>query len=419
MELVSMVIAKKASRKPKKKAWGKGRVYRRGNSWALRWTENGKRLSDAGHQTQNDAQKVLDGILANIQAGRAGMPERPKDPTPTFGALVTSWFEAREQDDHRSVHTDRSRWKQHLEPLLASRAMDTVDSGLLSNLIRDLRKPPMGSLGLDGKPRQALSNATVGHVMHLLSAFYKWAKREKKVVLVNPVRELISEMSAKDKKRIKSTHNPETTPFLQTKADVLAVFKALPEPINIAFAISALAGLRPGEVTALEWTDIDFAKSIITVSRQIQNGKVTVPKSGHGRTVDVVPGLLAVLQAHRNNNPKSTLVIEPLRYRKGGMRRNRHGVAKYLNRRTITSELETVLTKLGLPTMTFYEAGRHTFASQWVLAGNDIYRLSKLMGHSSVVTTQRYAHLTRKTPEDVLARANIDLTGTSEAVQPG
>jgi hypothetical protein len=46
-----------------------------------------------------------------------------------------------------------------------------------------------------------------------------------------------------------------------------------------------------------------------------------------------------------------------------------------------------------LPNITWSNATRHTFASQWVLAGNPIEVLSKVMGHSSVVVTERYAHL--------------------------
>jgi hypothetical protein len=43
--------------------------------------------------------------------------------------------------------------------------------------------------------------------------------------------------------------------------------------------------------------------------------------------------------------------------------------------------------------MTWYQATRHTFASQWVLAGGSIEKLREAMGHSSVVVTERYAHL--------------------------
>jgi hypothetical protein len=43
--------------------------------------------------------------------------------------------------------------------------------------------------------------------------------------------------------------------------------------------------------------------------------------------------------------------------------------------------------------LTWYQATRHTFASQWVLAGGSIEKLREAMGHSSVMVTERYAHL--------------------------
>jgi len=36
---------------------------------------------------------------------------------------------------------------------------------------------------------------------------------------------------------------------------------------------------------------------------------------------------------------------------------------------------------------------RHTFASWWVLSGGSLEKLAKVMGHSSVLVTNRYAHL--------------------------
>jgi hypothetical protein len=52
------------------------------------------------------------------------------------------------------------------------------------------------------------------------------------------------------------------------------------------------------------------------------------------------------------------------------------------------------LERAGLDTVLRFHDLRHTFASHWVLDGGDIFRLSKILGHSSVVITQRtYAHL--------------------------
>jgi len=38
---------------------------------------------------------------------------------------------------------------------------------------------------------------------------------------------------------------------------------------------------------------------------------------------------------------------------------------------------------------------RHTFASRLVMAGVDLATIQKLMGHSNITTTMRYAHLAR------------------------
>ena len=48
---------------------------------------------------------------------------------------------------------------------------------------------------------------------------------------------------------------------------------------------------------------------------------------------------------------------------------------------------------LGIQNMRFHDL-RHTFASQLVMAGVNIFQVSKWLGHSSVVTTEKYyAHL--------------------------
>jgi len=44
---------------------------------------------------------------------------------------------------------------------------------------------------------------------------------------------------------------------------------------------------------------------------------------------------------------------------------------------------------------------RHTFGTRWLQAGGDIYKLCKILGHSSVAVTEaHYAHLLK---EDLVA----------------
>ena len=53
------------------------------------------------------------------------------------------------------------------------------------------------------------------------------------------------------------------------------------------------AGLRCGEMMALEWTDVDLAKRQLWVPRSDSKGNVTVPKSGQLRYVPLTTGLAA------------------------------------------------------------------------------------------------------------------------------
>ena len=52
---------------------------------------------------------------------------------------------------------------------------------------------------------------------------------------------------------------------------------------------------------------------------------------------------------------------------------------------------------------------RHTFATLQIAAGTDLYTLSKLMGHKSTKTTQRYAKLVDKLKREAVDRITLTL----------
>ena len=47
---------------------------------------------------------------------------------------------------------------------------------------------------------------------------------------------------------------------------------------------------------------------------------------------------------------------------------------------------------------------RHTFASHFMMNGGNIYDLQKILGHTSLEMTQRYAHLA---PEHLVRASNV------------
>ena len=57
------------------------------------------------------------------------------------------------------------------------------------------------------------------------------------------------------------------------------------------------AGLRLGEIVALEWRDVDLAARRLTVQRSDWHGHVTVPKGGRSRQLPMTQRLTAALKA--------------------------------------------------------------------------------------------------------------------------
>ncbi len=56
--------------------------------------------------------------------------------------------------------------------------------------------------------------------------------------------------------------------------------------------------------------------------------------------------------------------------------------------------LKTWITIAGINKKITFHCARHTFATMCISQGIDIYTVSKLLGHSDVANTQRYAKLT-------------------------
>jgi hypothetical protein len=69
----------------------------------------------------------------------------------------------------------------------------------------------------------------------------------------------------------------------------------------------------------------------------------------------------------------------------------------------------------GLPALTWYQATRHTFASQFVLGSGSIEKLSKIMRHASVTTTERYAHLRT----DLFRESDLDVVAVDLSTPAG
>ena len=78
------------------------------------------------------------------------------------------------------------------------------------------------------------------------------------------------------------------------------------------------------------------------------------------------------------------------------------GIIGFLLTVSIFCAWNTARTKAGLSDVRVHDL-RHSFASLLINSGRSLYEVQKLLGHTQVKTTQRYANLA---PETLLAASN-------------
>jgi integrase len=231
-----------------------------------------------------------------------------------------------------------------------------------------------------------MSSTTAGHCVRLLSVFFSDLV-ERGIAQTHPVRAL----PRATRRLMRNAHDPKTTPFLEKQEDIARVFLALEQPFATLFAIGVFAGLRPGEVVALEWGDVDLDARRILVKRQVRHGRVGPPKSGKPRVVPVIQPLAKILAERKLATGGTGKLFPPLNPKKGGQPKS---PPRFLDVATVLERLRAALRACELPgKLTLYECTRHTFGAQHVMGGGSLATLREILGHSSVQVTERYGHL--------------------------
>jgi len=136
-------------------------------------------------------------------------------------------------------------------------------------------------------------------------------------------------------------------------------------------------GMRKGEILSLKWFDVDLDMNMITINQ-------TNSKSKKQRKIPVSSRMRSMLLELKLQSGNQEYVFTDIQGRAI---------------RTIRSAFQTACRKAGLEGLRFHDL-RHTAATRMVESGANIVAISKILGHSDIKTTMRYAH-----PEDSLKEA--------------
>jgi integrase len=147
-------------------------------------------------------------------------------------------------------------------------------------------------------------------------------------------------------------------------------------------------GCRLNEALSATWAEVALEHRVFTV-------RATNSKRRKVRSVPLNDSAVAVLEGLGTKEQGGALFVSD----RSGERLT-----------TIAKQWDRIRTAADLPKLRLHDL-RHQFASFLVNDGRTLYEVQQILGHSSGVVSQRYAHLSTKTLQEAAASASTRLIG--------
>jgi integrase len=311
-------------------------------------------------------------------------PEQPKKEVPTLETFARRFIDGYARANRQKpsgIAGKETILRIHLVPLLGTKRLDAINNEAVQLLKSKLRnKAPK----------------TVNNVLTVLNTLLKTA--------VNWT--VIDQMPC----AVRLLPTPQgSTGFHDFDAyeRLVAAAKGLDARTYLITLLGGEAGLRCGEMMALEWSDVDLTKELLCVERSDWKGHVTSTKGGRLRYVPMTYRLAAALKAHRHLRGARVLC---------------EGDGRPLSQKVMQCLVRRAAKRAGLKNEGIHVL-RHSFCSHLAMKGAPARAIQELAGHKDLSTTQRYMHLSPAATfnairlldgrDDPLQRGDIVETGTA------
>ena len=324
------------------------------SSWWIDFTINGRRVrKSTGTDDKRKAEEYHDRLKAEIWA-QARLGQKPRH---RWSAAVVRFLG--ETSAYRKGRRRQDliifRW---LDGHLGEKYLDEIDKDVISLLIAEKAKP-YSTVSKNGKERKyAPKPATINTILETVRAVLYRARDEWEWVDRVP------------KVRLLKIPPGRVRWITREEADKLVA--ALPPHLSRLAEFSLQTGLRRGNATNLEWSQVDMGgKKAWIHADQAKNEKaLAVPLN------DIA---MRILEGQREAQQKA-----PSRW-----------VFPRLGKpliQTSTKAFRQTLRKVGIKDFRWHDL-RHTWASWHAQNGTPLHVLQELGGWSSLKLVQRYAHL--------------------------
>ena len=386
-----------------------GTVYNRGTRaaplWYVSYSEHGKRVTRPSHMpTKAQAKLFLGEIESRVARGTVGI--EPSGDAAMFEDEFQSFLKGL---TNRNSKDDQSRGARHVKAPFAKLR------------ISDITLPKVMEWIDAQRAVKTLSESSIRQNMNLLSRFFSWAIARGKASL-NPVRQM--PIGSRPTQAVKSD-----TPWLNDDAIVRKLIADLEEPINFMFYLCNRSGLRTGEAAGLRMADLSYIDEGSLRVRFSFDGPLKEDKKSTGKVKwvpapeDCAAFLGPWLAQREAQKAKPEDFVFPCAKRKGSYYRKEYieqcweqAAPKHVGERIVSRKQKNgKLIEKSHPTMTWYQATRHSFVSRHLAAGASLDEVSAAVGHSSPGVTKRYYdHFVRKTFSPRL-RAGLGLGKQSDS----
>jgi integrase len=163
--------------------------------------------------------------------------------------------------------------------------------------------------------------------------------------------------------------------------------------LQALYVVAVTAGLRPGEMLALRWSDVDQEAGTLRINRALSGGEFAATKTSRSRRkVELSNTARAALRAHRKRQLEEQM-------KKAGLWKD-HGlvfpstVGTPLSHRNVVRSFKALLKRAGLPAVTRLYDLRHTCATLLLNSNVHPKYVQELLGHASIAQTlDTYSHV--------------------------
>lgn len=166
---------------------------------------------------------------------------------------------------------------------------------------------------------------------------------------------------------------PERVRYLTTE-EIARLLARCSEHLRPIVICALHTGMRKGEILNLKWSDVDLHNRMILLERTKNNRRRMIPLSGV---------LCSVLKALSRRSEYVFCSEKGERF--GNVRKG----------------FKAALKRASIEDFRFHDL-RHTFASHLTMSNCNIRTVQQLLGHTTIRTTMKYAHLSKEYLEEAV-----------------